>query len=277
MLIGNTRIGGIGSLSVKNTYDPDALAYLTAVEAADGQALENSVKIAINTFVVGCKADGIWTAIKASCILAGARTLSGALVPLAGNAPTNANFVSGDYNRKTGLLGDGSSKALATGYQNTDSIFAASDRHLCCYVTSAPATSATLKTFIGGYTIGSRQHLSKSGAGTPNDDLSYKLQSNTSFSSTAQGLTTGFKGVTRTATDGLFIAVRSSGTTTTTSNPTGTALGGYLYVFSGALSGGTATAWIDARMSFYSMGRNIDLALLDTRITTLMTTLNALL
>jgi hypothetical protein len=53
------------------------------------------------------------TAIKASCILAGARTLAGALVPLAGAAPTNVGpFVSGDYNRKTGLVGDGSTKYL---------------------------------------------------------------------------------------------------------------------------------------------------------------------
>jgi hypothetical protein len=29
-----------------------------------------------------------------------------------GTAPTNFNFVSGDYNRKTGLVGDGSTKYL---------------------------------------------------------------------------------------------------------------------------------------------------------------------
>jgi hypothetical protein len=62
--------------------------------------------------VIGCKQDGIWTAIKASCILAGARTLTGALVPLAGTAPTNFNFVDADYNRKTGLVGNGSNKYL---------------------------------------------------------------------------------------------------------------------------------------------------------------------
>jgi len=67
-------------------------AYIAAVEAADGQALESGVKTAITNFVAGCRADGIWNAIKASCILAGARTLSGALVPLVGTAPTNFNF-----------------------------------------------------------------------------------------------------------------------------------------------------------------------------------------
>jgi hypothetical protein len=46
----------------------------------------------VNAFVKGCKADGIWSAIKASCILAGADTLAGALVPLVGAAPTNFNI-----------------------------------------------------------------------------------------------------------------------------------------------------------------------------------------
>jgi hypothetical protein len=275
MLIGNTRIGGIGSLSVKNTYDPDALAYLTAVEAADGQALENSVKIAINTFVVGCKTDGIWSAIRASCIMAGARTLSGALVPLAGTAPTNNAFVSGDYNRKTGLLGDGSSKSLNTNYQCNDAIFATGDRHLSCYVTSSPSTSATLKGYVSATGVGARMILAKSSTGTPNDDLSYKIQMNTALSLSAQGLQNGFKGTSRTS--GTSIDVRSSQTTTTTSNSVGTTLSGFIFVFSSCSTTNIPNSWTDARMSFYSMGRGLDLALLDTRITTLMTTLNALL
>jgi hypothetical protein len=84
--------------------DADAVAYIAAVEAADGQALEAATRMAINSFVKGCKADGIWTAIKASCILAGARTRLGALTPLAGTAPTNFNFVDGDYRPPSFLL-----------------------------------------------------------------------------------------------------------------------------------------------------------------------------
>lgn len=95
-------------------FDPDALAYIQRVEGPNGdnQPLEEGVRQAIDAFVVGAKADGIWDAIKASCILAGARTLDGALQPLVGPAPTNFNFVSGDYNRKTGLKGDGATKYL---------------------------------------------------------------------------------------------------------------------------------------------------------------------
>jgi hypothetical protein len=52
--------------------DTDAANYAMRVEAADGEPLEADVFSAINDFVLGCKADGIWDAIKASCILAGA-------------------------------------------------------------------------------------------------------------------------------------------------------------------------------------------------------------
>ena len=106
---------GYGGAAVS---DPDAMAYLRAVEDADNQALEQGVQQAVNQFVIGCKSDGIWSAIKASCILAGARTLNGALVPLVGIAPTNFNFVAGDYNRKTGLVGDGSTKYLDSNRNN---------------------------------------------------------------------------------------------------------------------------------------------------------------
>ncbi len=95
-------------------YDADALRYIRAVEAADKARLELGVRLAVNAFVVGCKADGIWQAIRASCILIGARTLSGILVPLTGISPTNFNFVSGDYVRRTGLVGNASTKYLNT-------------------------------------------------------------------------------------------------------------------------------------------------------------------
>ena len=115
--------------------DADALAYIAAVEAADGQSLENGVKDAYTAFISGCKADGIWTAIKAACILAGARTLNGALVPLAGTAPTNNNFVSGDYNRETGLKGNGTTKYLNSNRANNAD--PQNSNHNAVYVTEA--------------------------------------------------------------------------------------------------------------------------------------------
>ena len=74
-------------------YDEDTINYINAVEDADNQVLEPATREAYHRFIVGCKDDGIWDAIKASCILAGARTLAGALTPLKGTAPTNNGFL----------------------------------------------------------------------------------------------------------------------------------------------------------------------------------------
>ena len=83
--------------------DPDAQAYIEAVETQDGQSLELGVAQAVNDFVVGCKANGIWTSATQLLMPCGPRTLTGALIPLKGTSPTNNGFLTGDYNRKTGL------------------------------------------------------------------------------------------------------------------------------------------------------------------------------
>ena len=121
------------------TYDTDAGNYIQAVEVADGQALEPATRQAINNFVIGCKQDGIWNAIKASCILSGARTLNGALQPLVGTAPTNVGglFVSGDYTRKTGLVGDGSTKYLDSNRNNNAD--PQNSKHLAVYIQTVGA------------------------------------------------------------------------------------------------------------------------------------------
>jgi hypothetical protein len=93
-------------------FDRDAIAYIRSVEAADGAYLETSVKIAINNLVSGLKADSLWDAIGASCLLCGPRTLAGALVPLRGDAPTPNGFVSGDYSRTDGLRDPGGTSYL---------------------------------------------------------------------------------------------------------------------------------------------------------------------
>jgi hypothetical protein len=56
--------------------------------------------------------------IKASVPMAGARTRLGAMTPLVGPAPTSFNFGNNDYNRKTGLVGDGSAKYLDSNRNN---------------------------------------------------------------------------------------------------------------------------------------------------------------
>ena len=137
--------------------DADARAYVVAVNTADGQPLEAPVVQAIDAFVIGCKADGIWSAIKASCILMGARTLSGALTPLVGPAPTNNGpFVSADYNRKTGLVGNGTTKYLESGIFPAD--LPQTSTHMAFY---ASQRISSFGTYAGGFAA--PQNLGASG------------------------------------------------------------------------------------------------------------------
>lgn len=242
------------------SYDTDAQAYFTAVEAADGQPLETGVKNAINNFVVGCKSDGIWTAIKAACIMAGARTLSGALVPLVGPAPTNVNFVNGDYDRETGLKGDGTTKLIDVPFNLSTSV-TQDDVHLLGYVTQA----STAERFVVGSGRANTGATSITSSGT----LSRSRCRNSAFGTTISvSPMIGLIGVSRSSST-EYIS-RAAGTSVTNSVTSQTPYNGNVQVFNGGVAPNLIS---DARISFYSAGDSLDLALLDSRLSTLMTAL----
>jgi hypothetical protein len=246
--------------------DLDARDYLARVHAAEGQTLEPEVCLAVEAFIVGCKADGIWNAIKASCILAGAHTLTGALVPLVGTAPTNVGglFVAGDYNRKTGLLGNGSTKYLNSNTPNSAaplnnshvSIFAStqqSSNQVRYYIGASGTNSVTL---IGGDTAAptSTWVINDVGSAVPR----------------FQDAGTGFKGLARSNSNN-YVRRTSAISSTITRAATATAPGnqtfGVFAVNNSSLS--------DARLAFYSIGESLDLALLDARVTDLINAIGA--
>ena len=237
------------SLLISNvfTYDEDAGNYIQAVETADAQALEPATRKAINNFVIGCKQDGIWTAIKASCIMAGARTLDGALVPLVGAAPTNFNFVSGDYNRKTGLVGNGSTKYLDSNRTNYDD----------------PATNSHSSVFVSSATLGVTQFFM--GASPEIAIVVPNLTMNRLTGRVAIGPpTVNFIGSSKTNSSGFTARLNNTSTfysASATSPGTSNIL-----LFAG--SPGLINS--NARLAFYSIGEAIDLARLDARVTDLI-------
>jgi hypothetical protein len=258
--------------------DPDAAVYIAAVEAADGEALETATKVAIHSFVKGCKNDGIWPAIKASCILAGARTLTGALVPLVGAAPTNpfvnpANeslgrlFVSGDYNRKTGLAGNASTKYLNSNRNNN----------------ADPQDSKHMSVYASSNTTASRAYMGAGGAATGRSSFGAASTSTTSFAvingtaSYSCGATNvGFMGMSR-ASSTQFTARGAGSTLLHPDAPAAseTPTSGALYVLARENNSGVAELYSNARIAFYSIGENLDLALLDTRVSALITAIGA--
>jgi hypothetical protein len=246
--------------------DNDANAYLLAVERADGQELESGVITAVETFITGCKSDGIWSAIKASCILAGARTLSGALVPLVGTAPTNNNFVTGDYNRETGLKGNASTKRLNA--NRLDNVDPQNSKHFAVYQTESEIrnlTGSIAKTAISGGNAATSSELL-----TFNNGRRFRLNSAAAVATdTVSSLY--FWGASRSGASAQVMRFNGANTSSTlvSSTPSSGAIG----VFN---RGGTSiSSPSDARISFYSIGENIDLAALDTRVSSLMTALAA--
>jgi hypothetical protein len=254
--------------------DPNAAAYIAAVEAADGQTLEDGVKAAINSFVVGCKADGIWTAIKASCILAGARTLSGALVPLVGTAPTNTNFVSGDYNRETGLVGNGSTKYLDSNRNNNAD--PQNSRHLSVWAsTASTSTAGQFPAYVSAG--GDKDGATGLGRLDSNSSALYSRNANSDFQSiTGAGSATAFIGTSRN-TSGSYTARHggSNSTLTQASEANANAKYGVFREVDGSTQGGMDATYSNARLAFYSIGESLNLALLDTRVTTLVNAIAA--
>jgi len=228
--------------------DSDAAVYLSRVEAADGQALEAGVRTAVDQFVLGCKADGIWPAIKASCILSGARTLTGALVPLAGTAPTNVSFVSGDYNRKTGL-NSGTSKSLNSNRNNNAD--PQNSKHLSVYATITATTlnQGYITTSFGtGFTA----------INTENSLLVTGIINSTAGAGLSVPHSVGFIGMNRSGANAQ--QARGGGVTNANTLVSETPRNENLALFSGTLM----------RLAFYSIGESLNLALLDARVTTLI-------
>lgn len=243
-------------------FDSDALAYIAAVESADGATLEDGVKSAINSFIRGCKDDGIWSAITTSCILAGARTLSGALVPLVGSSPTNNNFVSADYNRKTGLISNGSTKRLASVNNNT---LGQNSNHI--YIRITDEDTRGFSAGIMGTTHGQSGCTALRRSGSTPLSFSNMSLSQASISGTNVFFRKGC-GVVRSSStqfqrfENSTLLAASSVASQTPRNET-------IFVL------GTGTNYTTSRAAFFSVGNSLNLALLDTRVSNLMTDLAA--
>ena len=240
----------LGKLVLKKEsvpFDNDAWEYIARVETADGQILEQSVRNAITNFVIGCKADGIWTAIKASCILAGARTLAGAVVPLAGTAPTNFNFVSGDYNRKTGLVGDGSTKYLNTNRNNNAD--PQDNQHNAVWVSSVATGLAIASSPV---TAGGSNQIGLGGRKSRNVGALSGIS-----------MQIGLCGISRSASANFNYRVGGANNLSVQVSQTSSA-GSLIILGDGAAASG------NHRLAFYSIGESLDLAQLDARVTALI-------
>ena len=247
-------------------FDRDALAYIRAVEAADGAYLETDVKIAINNLVAGLKADDLWDKMASTCLLCGPRTLAGALVPLRGDAPTAYGFVEGDYTRggaTPGLKGDGTSYLDSERAGDDDP---PEDHHQACYATEISAAATHTKMGAGDAATGGYDTVRAS-------DRAFFYSRNVSplFTGTGLGNQVGFYGYSRT---GATLNGRANDTDYATSKSVVGSAAINLFVF-GQNAGGSLSEPSQGRMAFYSIGTSLDLAKLDSHISSYVTAIGA--
>ena len=255
--------------------DADAIDYLNRVAAADGAAVEVGIAQAIDAFVRGCKADSAgyagdptrsnWDAIQASCVMCGARTISGALVPLKGAAPTPVgSWASGDYSRSgatPGLKGNGSTKYLDTNRANNAD--GQNDQHVAVYAASA---STSDNFYYGSDGIGI---AGSSGAVRSAGDLLLASRG-TGFATLSGKATATALIATSRESSGSFTS-RVGGANLDTAVPSATPTSQKIFVFCRNDSSSGASRFVDARLAFYSIGAALDLAALDTRVTNMVT------
>jgi hypothetical protein len=240
--------------------DADARAYVAAVRTADGQPLESNVAKAIDNFVLGCKTDGTWDAITHCALLAGPRTIAGCCVALKGTAPTSNAFVAGDYNRKTGLIGStANTKFLNTNVNNNT--FAQDNFHMSVEVHTVQTSGSNLVMMGAGASGTGASEIFSSG-----NALQFRNQNGSAQSpGAATDTTTGLIGSTRSgsSTFTMRYGANSGGAGTRTS---AAPFNGTIHVFR---TSSFSTLFSNARLRWYSMGANIDFALLRTRLITL--------
>jgi hypothetical protein len=186
--------------------------------------------------------------------------LTGALTPLVGTAPTSFNFVDGDYNRKTGLVGDGSTKYLDSNRNNNAD--PRNSKHASVWV----STAATITTFGADLGIfGPGDGNTYIGRNAANAQIGVNSALTTTLSSTV----TGFRGIARSASaDYLYRALAANNTIVASSN---VPFNGNILIFRGSSSG----LQNNSRLAFYSIGESLDLALLDARVTDLINAFGA--
>lgn len=237
--------------------DEDAKRYVIAVQNADSERLENSVKDAINELVLGLKTDGLWSSIKDSCLFVGPRTLEGALVPLAGTVPTNYGFIDFDYDRKLGIK-CADNKLLKT---NTNgSSYPKDNIHVAVFATEKFSRTRTQNLiYQNSSTGGTFLYIISSG---------YSARLRNSFAAistwpTGTNLTIGgLIGLSRKDNTGFTYSYDEIYTFKNNISSSFIATGDF-YLFG---RGVNTSPYNNARIGFYSLGESLDLAKLEARL-----------
>lgn len=240
-----------------DSFDFNARDYILRLESYEGQQLESGVRTEINKLISGLKADNAWDKITDACLLAGPRTHSGVLIPLKNNGKTGIgyNFISGDYIRSSGLVGDGATKYIDTAHLLSQET--TGSQHMAVFITRTGSPS------IDQYYIGAGiQNITGSSAIYASGGTLYqKSRASGILAYGNGGITTGFMATSRFNT-GIWVAKNDSIAEIAFVYVESGAQPSNIYVFANNNTGagtGTPIGYSDARIAMYSIGTNVDL------------------
>ena len=236
-------------------YNPETLNYRDRVLANGGLITEGTLD-AIEKFVQDCKNAHLWDKLLDVGPFAGSN-LNAALVKLVHPAGvpgllTNFNFVSGDFAERGpngGLLGDGATKYLNTGFSAQNHL--PDNSHLSFYLREDIVVTGNRA--MGGAVDGGNQYWI--GALTPSAGVDARL-GQTVTATLAGPFGKGFYLGSRTASNQLKLykngqVVASASGSVTHTKPSANV---YLFAFS---AGASASALLPGRGSFYSIGHGL--------------------
>jgi hypothetical protein len=244
-----------GTLVTTTTVrDADAVTKILLTQDADKAYLEKSIIDALDAFYKGLKDDGTWNNITAAQYMAGAVGFLGAMVPIKGS-PTASNPGGQLYSRTQGIKGD----------------------RVFTVDSNVPGGSLPQNSFSLGVDITEQATVDQTGyighgagvAGASNiyrwSSTILRFRSRNTSSNDAGSPVLGFVGSSRnSATE--FIT-RVGGTNATQTRDSSTPAAGDVFVFSAASATGSSLS--DARLRFWWVGQDINMALLQSRLETL--------
>jgi hypothetical protein len=264
-------------------YVQDFLDRMTARDVAAGDSgglqvevtdlISNTLQALVNGGFLTVSANVISAAssiIKTGGFLTGARTIQGALTPWGAGMPipTIFNFVAGDYNRKTGALGNGTNKYVLLGV-NSNSV-PQNSCHQSVMVTTAPTVNSA---YIGtGAQITGAMHIQ-----TATTTLVQFRNRNSVVSQHGTSPAAGFFAHSR--NNSANYSVRYANTSATVTQASETPINADTGLFARISAPSTASLFSNARQAAWTFGEAVpsnDLVALETIITGYMNSLNAL-
>jgi hypothetical protein len=237
-------------------FSPAAQDYFARVSSAGGTVTHPGPVAAYIDALVAL-GGAYWNTMGTHCIFAGV-TFPGCFVPLRSGmgVPTNFNFVSGDHNSVTGLIGNGSTKYIDSGRNNNAD--GQNDQSMSVFLSNAVTNTGVAEVFIGTGAV-SVSGTTRMARVSTAENLVLRNRNSTIDTLTAgPAITAGFVGMSRN-NSANFVA-RQPGTTQTIARTSQAALAGNVFVFASNNAG--AIEFCSERMKAYHIGPSLDLAVL---------------